>query len=231
MYTRFSAGFVALSILCLSHVAANPVSLFIPGGEGDEPFTADLLGTDSTGHTTWRIGIGSASGSFTATDGAGAYPSVTLVEGSSDIHIIQAIPTSGATDPNLPTQAEQDCVYSTAAGAQAGSAVCTIRLEAANETTTMVQTISGNLIEVQMAATVTGGGGSSQSTPSATSSGSAGSVAQTASGGSVGVTGTSSSGTAAATQTQSGQGNEAGKTGFVGISALVFVTLVNLLLL
>lgn len=58
-------------------VAANPVSLFIPGAEGDQPFTGDLLGTDSTGHTTWRIGIGSASGSFTATDGAGAYPSGT----------------------------------------------------------------------------------------------------------------------------------------------------------
>ena len=162
-------------------------------------------------------------------DFSSAVWAVTLVEGSSDIHIVQAIATSGVNDPTVPTQAEQDCVYSTAGAA--GAAICTIRLEAADETTTMVQTISGNVVEVQVAPTATGGGGSSQSTPTATGSGSAGSITQTTSGGSVGATGTSSSGTAAATQTQSGQGNGARKTGFVGISALVLVTLVNLLLL
>ncbi|PIL26063.1 hypothetical protein GSI_11817 [Ganoderma sinense ZZ0214-1] len=215
MVIKFSAGFVALSLLSVSCVSANPVSLFLPGAEGDEAFTADLLGTDSTGHTTWRIGVGSASGSFTATgDGAAAYPSVTLVEGSSDIHIIQAILTSGATDPNIPTQAEQDCVYSTAAGTQAGSAVCTIRLEAADETTTMVQTISGNVVEVQVAATVTGGS-SSPSMPTVTGSGSAGTA------------GTSSSGTAAATQTQTGKGNGAGRTSSVAVPALVLAGLAN----
>ncbi|KAI1782917.1 hypothetical protein LXA43DRAFT_385205 [Ganoderma leucocontextum] len=230
MFGKFSASFVVLSILYVSHVFANPVSLFLPGAEGDEPFTADLLGTDSTGHTTWRLGIGSASGSFTATDGAGAYPSLTLIEGSSDMHIIQAIPTSGATDTNLPTQAEQNCVFSTAVGTQAGVAICTILLEAADDTTTMVQTISGNLVEVQVAATVTGGGGS-PSTPTVTGSGGADSATQTASGG-TGTAGTSSSGTAAATQTQpAGSGNGAEKTGFMAMSAFGLVSLVNVLLL
>ena len=145
-----------------------------------------------------------------------------MIEGSTDIHIIQAIPASGATDTGLPTQAEQNCVFSTAVGAQTGAAVCTVLLEAAGEMQTMVQTITGNVIEVQVAATMTGGGGS-PSTPTATGSGSSTDA----------VRATSTSGTASASmQTQTGKGNGAMKMSLTAFSALGLVpSLVNVLLL
>ena len=60
----------------LLDVSANPVSLFIPGAVDGMPFTAEFLGTDSAGRTSWRVGEGVASGTFTATDEeATAYPS------------------------------------------------------------------------------------------------------------------------------------------------------------
>ncbi len=43
------------------------MSLYIPeaiAGEG-VPITADPIGTDNTGHTTWRIAAGTPSGTFT----------------------------------------------------------------------------------------------------------------------------------------------------------------------
>ena len=60
----------------LLDVSANPVSLFIPGAADGMPFTAEILGTDSAGRTSWRVGEGVASSTFTATDEeATAYPS------------------------------------------------------------------------------------------------------------------------------------------------------------
>ena len=47
--------------------AAGIVSLYVPddvAGSG-VPITADPIGTDKTGHTTWRIGVGASSGTFT----------------------------------------------------------------------------------------------------------------------------------------------------------------------
>ena len=43
------------------------VSLYIPGQGSNSltPFTADKLGVDPQGRTSWRIAIGTASGSFT----------------------------------------------------------------------------------------------------------------------------------------------------------------------
>ena len=47
--------------------AAGIVSLYVPddvAGSG-VPITADPIGIDKTGHTTWRIGVGASSGTFT----------------------------------------------------------------------------------------------------------------------------------------------------------------------
>lgn len=49
---------------------AAVVSLYVPVGEDDTPFTADPIGTDKSGHTTWRVGIGASSGTLTATESA-----------------------------------------------------------------------------------------------------------------------------------------------------------------
>ena len=44
------------------------VSLYLPQGVGvDNPITADPIGVDKSGHTTWRWGVGAASGTLTVT--------------------------------------------------------------------------------------------------------------------------------------------------------------------
>ena len=49
-------------------VSAAIVSLYLPPDlAGNVPYTADPIGVDNSGHTTWRYGVGSASGTFTAT--------------------------------------------------------------------------------------------------------------------------------------------------------------------
>lgn len=56
----------------VSDTYAAVVSLYVPGGLADDgvPVTADPIGTDSTGHTTWVLAVGSPSGTFTASETA-----------------------------------------------------------------------------------------------------------------------------------------------------------------
>ena len=49
-------------------VAAAVTSLYIPILD-PQPITADLEGVDDSGHTTWRIGPGVTSGTFTDDSG------------------------------------------------------------------------------------------------------------------------------------------------------------------
>ena len=78
---------------------------------------------------------------------------VTLVEGSTDVHVIQAIPTNSPAGPYL---IKQDC------GISNGIAVCT-RIDSASgtvfSTQTLTQTVSRDPIEVATAAPTTGTNG------------------------------------------------------------------------
>lgn len=87
MLCKSSAVFVLLS--ALSHYCEFPslflcrlvthsdigvsgavVSLLVPLANPDEAITAQFLGTDAEGHTTWSLGPGAPSGAFTNTDAA-----------------------------------------------------------------------------------------------------------------------------------------------------------------
>ena len=86
MFAKYFASCALLTALCaprqsylsptqpiadrrILDVSAAVTSLYVPGSSG-VPFTADPIGTDSSGHTSWRVGIGAASGTFTATQDA-----------------------------------------------------------------------------------------------------------------------------------------------------------------
>ena len=63
-------SFYGKSIIIDSLVDASAaiVSLYLPQGVGvDNPITADPIGVDKSGHTTWRWGVGAASGTLTVT--------------------------------------------------------------------------------------------------------------------------------------------------------------------
>lgn len=128
---------------------AGVVSLYIADLDGS-PYTADPIGVDQDGHTTWRVDIGAASGTFTATQGAGtpgtsspfssvpcrgygtqliSSVSVTLVEGSTELHVFNE--QQGKT-------ARVDCTLAapTASGAPV-AASCAVQV--ADSSTTVVQ--------------------------------------------------------------------------------------------
>ncbi len=52
------------------------MSLYLPGDNDGIPLTADAIGIDKGGHTTWHVGLGTPSGTFTATSG---YPTASGV--------------------------------------------------------------------------------------------------------------------------------------------------------
>ena len=51
--------------LTLRATDAAVVSLFVPDVSTDFPLTADNMGVDAQGRTTWRIAMGTTSGVFT----------------------------------------------------------------------------------------------------------------------------------------------------------------------
>ncbi|KAE9409616.1 hypothetical protein BT96DRAFT_984673 [Gymnopus androsaceus JB14] len=89
----------------LQSVIAQSTSLFIPGFD-PQPISADILGVDSSGHTTWALQAGSAN-----EDGGGFVGTVTLVEGSSDAHLT-------CVDGDPPLTVGYDCTFSF------GQAIC-----------------------------------------------------------------------------------------------------------
>ncbi|PIL26194.1 hypothetical protein GSI_11949 [Ganoderma sinense ZZ0214-1] len=70
MIHKISTAFVLL-MSALSHgyyVSGAVVSLLVPFADPDNAVTANYLGTDAEGHTSWSVGVGVTSGSFTNTD-------------------------------------------------------------------------------------------------------------------------------------------------------------------
>ena len=57
------------SLISVSFLDAAIVSLYIPGADPSLhiPYTADNIGTDGQGHTSWRLASGIPSGIYTAT--------------------------------------------------------------------------------------------------------------------------------------------------------------------
>ncbi|THH23100.1 hypothetical protein EUX98_g8078 [Antrodiella citrinella] len=71
---------------------AGQAALYIPGFD-PQPVTADFVGADSDGHTTWRIAPGQPSGSIT--EDGGVFGTATLIEGPNDAEIILSDPLDG----------------------------------------------------------------------------------------------------------------------------------------
>lgn len=51
-----------------SDVSGALVTLLVPAAAADQALSGKYLGTDTQGHTSWSVGPGSPSGSFTDTD-------------------------------------------------------------------------------------------------------------------------------------------------------------------
>ncbi|KAM5544431.1 hypothetical protein V8D89_002091 [Ganoderma adspersum] len=89
MFIKYCASSVLLTALCVCHVSAAIVSLYLPPDlAGNVPYTADPIGVDKNRHTTWRYGVGAASGTFTATSPGLPETSATLVEGATDFRAV-----------------------------------------------------------------------------------------------------------------------------------------------
>ncbi|KAI0334143.1 hypothetical protein GY45DRAFT_1367675 [Cubamyces sp. BRFM 1775] len=145
-------AFWALAVLSMFGAqSAAATSLYIPLLD-PQPITADIEGVDDSGHTTWRLGPGVASG--TLTDDSGLFTSATLVAGATDAHLIE-------NDPSLSFAITIDC------GLNSGIAACTAIGSAAGIVSTVTTTEAVSAFEVQVASTPTGTG--TAVTPTATS--------------------------------------------------------------
>ncbi|KAJ8472944.1 hypothetical protein ONZ51_g8186 [Trametes cubensis] len=177
---------------------AAATSLYIPLLD-PQPITADIEGVDNSGHTTWRIGPGVASG--TLTEDSGLFTSATLVAGATDAHLVE-------NDSVLSFAITIDC------GLNSGIAACTAVGSAADIVSTATTTEAVSAFEVQVASTATGTGATAS--PTATS----GQISQ-----SLGSTPTkTSTGTdSGALSPTGGSGNGASA---VGLSSLLVVPMV-----
>ncbi|TBU51467.1 hypothetical protein BD310DRAFT_834282 [Dichomitus squalens] len=140
-------SFIFLSIFRAFPISASPVSLFLPLKLAPGvPMSATIIGTDGSGHTTWVLKEGAASGTFTKTgvaESALATAPVTLVEGSTDAHMFGAF---GSQTLSV------DCALQTgASGTGAPMAVCTEFAAAPSATVSgIVFTQAAAKVEVQM---------------------------------------------------------------------------------
>ncbi|KAI0632828.1 hypothetical protein C8Q77DRAFT_848372 [Trametes polyzona] len=159
MKTDVSA--MALSALILGvqpHAGILPadaaaVSLFIPFID-PEPITADIVGVDTAkSETTWRIGTGVPSGTFTEDLGE-LFTSATLVVNPTHVQLVE-------NDPALSFAISADCGF--VAGGQ--GVVCTVVGSAAGTVSTSVVTHVVSAFDVQVAATVSGEQGGATPTP------------------------------------------------------------------
>ncbi|KAI1782957.1 hypothetical protein LXA43DRAFT_1103196 [Ganoderma leucocontextum] len=119
MLHKPSTVLVLLSALSHYYVSGAVVSLVIPFADPDEAITANFLGTDAEGHTSWSLGPGVTSGSFTNTD----FDRDTLVAGATDVHEVGALSTvlDGVT---LTLTASAGCSLATGVSGGAVSAAC-----------------------------------------------------------------------------------------------------------
>ncbi|EMD38145.1 hypothetical protein CERSUDRAFT_113290 [Gelatoporia subvermispora B] len=103
------ATFVAAAlVLARQQFTSAQTSLYLPDFD-PQPVTANQLGVNADGQTTWLIAPGSSSNGL---DGHGIYGPATLVEGPSDAHLIYI-------DTNYGISLQEDCIIS------AGVAACT----------------------------------------------------------------------------------------------------------
>ncbi|RDX43656.1 hypothetical protein OH76DRAFT_1185839 [Lentinus brumalis] len=190
--------FLYASTLLVPYAAnAAVVSLFIPDAQPGH-VTANFLGTDSAGHTTWAIGNGQPSDSVTAT------PIATMVAGPSDLHLVEDVQSA------IGGILHDDC------GIKDGVAVCTIVLSgSASVRTVGIKTESASAFEVPVGATAPPAAPSASPTgaqaPGASATGTAATTSDTAS-----PTGGSGAGDGPSAQTADGHGNGAGSTKVVG---------------
>ncbi|KAI0370900.1 hypothetical protein BV20DRAFT_965976 [Pilatotrama ljubarskyi] len=154
---RLCMSVLFLTALGLQYVSA--LSLYVPFTD-PHAITADIEGVDESGHTTWRMGQGVPSGSFTQEPLFPPMPSGTVILGSTDAHFIQIGTANGYT-----ASVSGDC------GLSGGRlAVCTIVASAPYTTFTTVKVEAITPIEVQLAASVAASA-TSTSAPSVTSTG------------------------------------------------------------
>ncbi|KAI0632832.1 hypothetical protein C8Q77DRAFT_1158288 [Trametes polyzona] len=135
---------------------AAAVSLFIPFID-PEPITADIVGVDTAkSETTWRIGTGVPSGTFTEDLGE-LFTSATLVVNPTHVQLVE-------NDPALSFAISADC------GFVAGGlgAACTVVGSAAGTISTSVVTHVVSAFDVQVAATVSEEQGGATPTPKPT---------------------------------------------------------------
>ncbi|KAJ3989423.1 hypothetical protein F5890DRAFT_1252343 [Lentinula detonsa] len=147
----------------LQSIVAQSTSLYIPGFD-DQPISADIVGVDSSGHTTWDL----QPGSVTDDSDGGFVGTVTLVEGADGAHLTYA-------DASLSLTLGYDCTFSS------GQAICS---GADNDGVTFTETETISSFAVALG-TATVAGASATGTSSGTSqvSGSeSGSAAPTQSG-------------------------------------------------
>lgn len=67
-FTIVSRQVPFLSLTLNIDVSGAVVSLLVPFADPDNAVTANYLGTDAEGHTSWSVGVGVTSGSFTNTN-------------------------------------------------------------------------------------------------------------------------------------------------------------------
>ncbi|KAI1794725.1 hypothetical protein LXA43DRAFT_996324 [Ganoderma leucocontextum] len=181
--------------LCAS-LAAAQTTLYIPGFD-PQAITADNIGTDGSGHTTWRLGPGVTSGTYE--DPPGIVHSATLVAGATDAHLVY-------DDPTLSLSLSEDCAVNS------GLAVCTVvaSAEGSLQSGVVTETATGFVVQGNAASpTASGTGAASTSSPTAGSSATSGAAA-----------------TGSSTATTTGGSNGAGRMGMslgpsVGIVGLV----------
>ncbi|RPD60820.1 hypothetical protein L226DRAFT_611376 [Lentinus tigrinus ALCF2SS1-7] len=123
-------------------VYADIVTLYIPEAS-PVAISADVLGTDGAGRTTWRISPGQPSGTLPVVD----FPAATIVEGPNDFHAVEEV--DGITGI-------EDCTI------KDGVAVCTGVLSASGTAVAAVatETVAEHAFAVQVTGIPKNGAGS-----------------------------------------------------------------------
>ncbi|PIL26067.1 hypothetical protein GSI_11821 [Ganoderma sinense ZZ0214-1] len=204
MFAKSFASFALLGSLCAPYAAGGIVSLYIPNNVAGDglPLTADPIGTDNTGHTTWRLGVGASSGTYTDLQFAQTSVVATLVEGPTDVQVFANV--GGATS------AHESCAIATpTASGAAPIASCVLEIADGSTTGTIAGTETATPMPIQVADSKTSGSSSSGKQTASTSI---------------------TSGSGSAVPTQTGKGNGAGRMSEMGVGALGVLGVMNVLL-
>ncbi|KAM5538862.1 hypothetical protein V8D89_007584 [Ganoderma adspersum] len=119
MIPRPSTLLVLLSALNYYYVSGAVVTLLVPAAAPNQALSGKYLGTDTEGHTSWSVGPGSPSGSFTDTD----FPGVTVVAGATDAQAQGTLATVlGGVSATI--SASEGCTFSAPASGGAVAANC-----------------------------------------------------------------------------------------------------------